>query len=256
MIGGLVTCSLIDYPGELAAVVFTKGCNLRCRYCHNPELCSMEKTGPISFDTLRVFLSSRQRRLTAVVVTGGEPTLHQDLPILLRMARSFGFLVKVDTNGMLPKKVRDLIFMGLMDYAAVDLKVSPGASSLWLTGAEAQGESALLTLSCIVDGGVPCEARTTVIDGLHDAVGLEHMAHCLASVGIKKWRLQPVEGTRVLDTSISFAPPDPVMLLQVIEKAKTLGIDAAIRPYPQSIRNTPGKTAALSHQPDNRVEIP
>jgi pyruvate formate lyase activating enzyme len=126
MIADLYPCSFINFPGELSAVIFTQGCNLRCRYYHNPGLCT--KRGRTRMETTDIirFLATRKNKLTGVTVTSGEPTLHAALPGLLSTIRAFGFKIKLDTNGMRPKVVGDLVREGLVDYAAVDVKVAPG----------------------------------------------------------------------------------------------------------------------------------
>src|SRR5512143_2442184 len=102
-IGGLLKFSLIDYPGKVAAVVFTAGCNYRCPFCHNPELVLPELFNPpLSVDDILSFLEKRQGQLQGVVVTGGEPTIHNDLPEFLSRIKSLGYFVKLDTNGSRP----------------------------------------------------------------------------------------------------------------------------------------------------------
>jgi pyruvate formate lyase activating enzyme len=230
MIADLHPCSFIDFPGELTAVLFTKGCNLRCRYCHNPALCSSNGGARLSLEEVAHFFASRKGKLTAVTVTGGEPTLHAALPDLLSTARTYGFKVKLDTNGMRPRVVRELIREGLVDYAAVDVKVAPGVDASWLTGAPTQGERAIETLSILAANNLSCEARTTVVGGIHDTVHLAHMTRYLAAAGVKSWRLQPAQTGSVLDTTVRLVAPGETLLAQTVEQAKALGMDAAVRP--------------------------
>jgi pyruvate formate lyase activating enzyme len=229
MIAGLEPCSFVDYPGELAAVLFCQGCNLRCRYCHNPALC--QRVGPrqVPNEALLRFFESRRGKLTAVVASGGEPCLHEALSRLLETARSYGFAVKLDTNGTRPELVRDWVESGLIDYAAVDVKVAPETSSKWLCGVEGQAASALKTLGHILDARVPCEARTTVVRGLHGKEELGRIARNLALAGVHVWRLQPVRASRVLDTSVRLLPPGDEVLFHAVERAVSLGLDAALR---------------------------
>lgn len=125
-IGGLLKFSLIDYPGKVAAVVFTQGCNYRCPFCHNPELVLPQLfQEPLLVDDILEFLARRQGQLQGVVVTGGEPTIHNDLPEFLQKIKALGFLVKLDTNGSRPDVLRDLIDRRLVDYIAMDIKSSP-----------------------------------------------------------------------------------------------------------------------------------
>ena len=104
LIGGFQKFSLIDYPGKVAAVVFTQGCDFRCPFCHNPDLVLPEKfSKAIDEKEILDFLKKRQGQLLGVVVTGGEPTIQKDLPSFLRKIKELGFLVKLDTNGHHPQ---------------------------------------------------------------------------------------------------------------------------------------------------------
>jgi len=229
MIGGLQPCSFIDFPGHLAAVVFTRGCNLRCKYCHNPDLCSSSAPTTMSKQDLLRFLETRKGRLTGVVITGGEPTLHKDLLQLLSDIRFLGLSVKLDTNGTRPMVVRELIRNRLIDYAAVDIKVAPGVSSKNLCGSKNQAEAAMETLKTLVVAGIPCEARTTVIDKEHSLANLKTIAHALSEAGVKTWRLQPVNSVRVLDPFAILIPPNRHVLAEAVNTATAVGIDASIR---------------------------
>ncbi|HPB68903.1 MAG TPA: anaerobic ribonucleoside-triphosphate reductase activating protein [Candidatus Omnitrophota bacterium] len=124
-IGGFLKCSLVDYPGKVAAVVFTQGCNFRCPFCHNPELVI-----PASFRTcvpeteVVGFLEQRRGVLQGLTVTGGEPTLQPDLSIFLKTVKNLGYSVKLDTNGSQPDVLAVLFQQNLVDYVAMDIKTS------------------------------------------------------------------------------------------------------------------------------------
>jgi len=123
IIGGLQRFSLIDYPGKISAIVFTRGCNFRCPYCHNPELVDPQRYAePWQEEEFWAFLQSRTQKLDAVVVTGGEPTLQEDLQPFLEKIRKMGFLIKLDTNGSNPDVLKDLLSANLVDYIAMDIK--------------------------------------------------------------------------------------------------------------------------------------
>ena len=125
-IGGLQKVTLLDYPGKVACTVFLPGCNLRCPFCHNPALVLPDReTDSLSTEELLAFLETRRGKLDGVCVTGGEPTLYEDLPALLRQIRGLGFAVKLDTNGTNPDMLEALAQEGLLDYAAMDIKNSP-----------------------------------------------------------------------------------------------------------------------------------
>ncbi|HCY84799.1 MAG TPA: anaerobic ribonucleoside-triphosphate reductase activating protein [Desulfobacteraceae bacterium] len=125
-IGGFQKNSLIDFPGVIACVVFTPGCNFTCPYCHNPELAAgpVTGTGSSSFtqEDVLAFLDKRKGMLQGVAITGGEPTLQRDLPEFIRQVRGMGYKVKLDSNGTRPGVLAELLKDGLVDYLAMDIK--------------------------------------------------------------------------------------------------------------------------------------
>jgi len=126
-IGGLQKNSLIDFPGTVACVVFTTGCNFSCPYCHNPDLASGPVTGSGSQDVQDIFtfLTSRKGLVDGVVITGGEPCLQPDLMDFIRKIKDMGFAVKLDSNGSRPRVLADLLSRSLVDYLAMDIKTAP-----------------------------------------------------------------------------------------------------------------------------------
>lgn len=126
-IGGLQKLSLIDYPEKISAVIFTQGCNFRCPYCHNPQLVDVKLYQPCleEKDIFR-FLENRRGRLDAVVITGGEPALQDDLIPFIMDIRRLGFAVKLDTNGSRPRVLERLLRDGLVDFIAMDVKAQIG----------------------------------------------------------------------------------------------------------------------------------
>lgn len=124
-IGGFIKQSFIDWEEKVTAVIFTKGCNLRCGFCHNPELVYpklIEQTEDINEKTIFNFLSTRKNWLDGVVITGGEPTLQNDLKSFIENIKKMGFAVKLDTNGTSPKVLQNLLKANLLDYVAMDIK--------------------------------------------------------------------------------------------------------------------------------------
>ena len=121
--GGLEKMTLIDYPGKIACMVYTIGCNFRCPYCHNPELVDETVETKISEAEVFAFLERRKTMLDAVVITGGEPTMHgQKLLNFIHKIKAMGFLVKLDSNGTNPDFLKKAIEQGLVDYIAMDIK--------------------------------------------------------------------------------------------------------------------------------------
>jgi len=229
MIGGIQPCSFIDYPENISAVLFLQGCNLGCLYCHNPQLIPRSAGNSLPAREALRFLETRRGKLTGVVLSGGEPSLESGLADLIGEIRSIGFPAKLDTNGTRPESVRRLIEDGLLNFGAVDVKISPGARSLQLCGMENQADPAVETLRAFSDGGIPYEARTTVVDGLHDLEELQSLARMLHSAGVRTWRLQAVQTATITDRSTHFAPPSQSLLEQAVGYAVSLGIHASVR---------------------------
>lgn len=166
-IEALQKLTLLDFPGKMAATVFTYGCNLRCPFCHNALLVTQDSFGGISAQEVLSFLSKRKGMLEGVCVTGGEPLLQPDIEDFLRNIKDMGFLVKLDTNGTFPKKLKDLVRKGLVDYVAMDIKncrekyaLTSGKTMMNLTDID---ESIRFLLS----GEVEAEFRTTVVKNFH-----------------------------------------------------------------------------------------
>ena len=188
-IGGLQKVTLLDYPGKVACTVFLPGCNLRCPFCHNPALVLPDRaTGGLSTEKLLAFLETRRGKLDGVCVTGGEPTLYEDLPALLRQIRALGFAVKLDTNGSHPEALRAVVATGLVDYVAMDIKNSPAkyAATVGLPGFDLTPvrQSAALLL----EGTVDYEFRTTAVAELHDDDSFREIAQWIA--GAKRYYIQ------------------------------------------------------------------
>lgn len=160
-IGGLQKFSLLDYPKELSAIVFTQGCNFRCPYCHNPELVEPRIYSPL-LNTEKVlrFLYKRRKKLSAVVVTGGEPTLQEDLIPFLKILKAMRFKVKLDTNGALPDTLSKVIQAGAVDYIAMDIK-APLILYPSLTQSDVDANAIMRSMELIRLSGIEYEFRTT-----------------------------------------------------------------------------------------------
>ena len=187
LILGLNKTTLLDYPGRVAATLFTGGCNFRCPYCHNRDIVRKNQTiVPYDETELFAFLTKRRRVLTGVCITGGEPTLHPDLPDLIRRIRELGYCVKLDTNGSNPHILEMLIDDGLIDYCAMDIKNSPEKYGHTI-GLDEQAASAF-DLSAIqasvkllmTQQSIPYEFRTTIVKELHDKEDVLAIAQWIA----------------------------------------------------------------------------
>ena len=163
---GLQRLTLLDFPGKIACTVFTGGCNLRCPFCHNSSL--VHSLGEeIEEEEFFAFLDSRKSRLEGVCVSGGEPTLHRDLPEFLAKIKEKGFLVKLDTNGTRPEVIADLISSGLVDYIAMDIKNSPEKYADTVGLSEFDTADVMRSIEVIESSALPHEFRTTVTGELH-----------------------------------------------------------------------------------------
>ena len=122
---GLQKTTLLDYPGKVASTIFTAGCNFRCPYCHNSELV-IPPADAIAYSNKELFehLAAKKKILDGVCITGGEPTIHKDLPDFIKQIKDLGLLVKLDSNGTNPDMLDSLIANHLVDYIAMDIKNS------------------------------------------------------------------------------------------------------------------------------------
>lgn len=159
--------TLLDYPGKLATIVFTPGCNLRCGYCHNREFVLPEELQKIRHDFIGEdvffrFLRTRVGFLDGVVICGGEPTVHADLPEFCRKIKDLGFLVKLDTNGSHPEMLEHLLRMEVVDYIAMDVKQSFDRYTE-VTGKNTDISRYLRSIEIIRTGAPDYEFRTTAI---------------------------------------------------------------------------------------------
>ncbi len=196
--------TVVDFPGHIACTVFTSGCNLRCPYCHNADLISPRFPPTIDEDAFFHFLKKRKGLLTGVCITGGEPTLHDLLPLLQRI-KGEGFKIKLDTNGTRPERWIPWAQQGLIDYVAMDIKVpledykKMGASSQDREGIR---ESVSYLLK---NRSIPYEFRTTIHPNWLSRKDIERLGEWLK--GAKKLALQPFTySEKILDPSTCEGP--------------------------------------------------
>ena len=167
-ISGLQKLTLLDFPGHTACTVFTGGCNYRCPFCHNAELVLRPGEQPeIPEAEFFSLLQKRRGLLDGVAVTGGEPTLQPDLPEFLRRIREMGYAVKLDTNGTHPDLLKRLVAEDLVQYAAMDIKNSPGRYAETAGTEDPQLDRIRESAAFLLEGTVPYEFRTTVVRELH-----------------------------------------------------------------------------------------
>jgi len=207
VIGGLEKLTLIDFPGKVAAVVFVQSCNFRCHFCYNPLLVWPENrdtdkgrnigshpqnqvkinSSSAYVDDFFNFLESRKGKLDAVVITGGEPTIYDDLPEFIKSIRAMGYSIKLDTNGTNPAMVEKCLKENLIDYLAMDLK-APLDKYKETVGVDVGIAKIKESINIIMNSGVPYEFRTTVVPGLLKPEDIKLMGESIS--GADKWYLQ------------------------------------------------------------------
>ena len=198
--GGIQKLTLIDYPGKVAATVFTVGCNFLCPYCHNPELVDGKKIKDqprVSEQEVLDFLATRQGLLEGVCITGGEPTLFPDLPEFIKKLKDLGFLVKLDSNGSNPQMMEKLLAEKLVDFIAMDIK-APLEKYKKVAGDKAVLENIQRSTE-LVRTAPDYEFRTTVLPALHTKKDILSIGRWLQ--GAKKYYLQQFKPTKTLDSA-------------------------------------------------------
>lgn len=178
VIKGIQKTTFVDYPGKIAATVFTWGCNFRCVFCHNSALVDAKKGQDLPIipeAEIIEYLKGRTHQLEGICVSGGEPTIHPDLPDFIRKLKALGYTIKLDTNGTNPDMLQALITEGLLEYIAMDIK---GPIGLYpqIVNMEVNEENILRSIEIIKNSGVRHEFRTTVMPDFHqekdiDSVG-------------------------------------------------------------------------------------
>jgi pyruvate formate lyase activating enzyme len=198
-IGGVTPLTTIDYPGELAAVVFCQGCPWRCRYCQNSHLLPRSFRSEIAWQDVIGLLRRRRGLLDAVVFSGGEPTLQRGLPDAVTEVRAMGFKVGLHTAGCYPERLDELL--PAVDWVGLDFKALP-ADYPGLTGVSGSGERVLESLDFLVESGVPHEVRVTVHDALLPADKLQGLLDLLAERGAGRVMLQRCRTQDMLDPGL------------------------------------------------------
>jgi pyruvate formate lyase activating enzyme len=176
--------SMVDYPGHFAAIFFVSGCNFTCGFCHNADLMGKKQAG-LSFEKLEAACQKfKANWVNAVVVTGGEPTLAPDLPELLQFFKSFGFAVKLDTNGSNPQMLEKCL--PLVDYVAMDIKA--GFSLYPDFVGFSKIETIQKSIALLQEKAKDYEFRTTIIESIHTDEQVDEMAQLIS--GAKRYVLQ------------------------------------------------------------------
>ena len=174
-IQGFQKMTLLDFPGKIACTVFTGGCNLRCPFCHNAGLVLSPTAGADMEREVLEYVTKRKNLLDGVCITGGEPLLQPDLAAFIARIKDLGLAVKLDTNGSMPSKLRELLETGTVDYVAMDIKSSP-AHYARAVGFEINVAPFLESIDILKQSGISHEFRTTAVKGIHEAKDFEEIA--------------------------------------------------------------------------------
>lgn len=212
MIRGIYKVSLVDYPGNICATVFVSGCNMRCPYCHNPDLVLEPEGLPrIPGEEVLAFLTKRKGVLDGVCITGGEPTLQKEIGTFIGQVKEMGFKVKLDTNGSNPRVLGELLKSGLLDYVAMDIK-APSGRYRAVTRSRINPDDIRASVNLLMTGDIDYEFRTTVAPGLITEEDLLQIAGWLA--GARKYVLQQYRPGATLDAAFAGLRPYDVYRLK------------------------------------------
>ena len=189
LILGLQKTTLLDYPGKIASTIFTGGCNFRCPFCHNRDLV-LTPADALAYSSDEIFdhLHKKAKILDGVCITGGEPTLHKDLPDFIKQIKDLGLLVKLDSNGTNPKMLDNLIEEGLIDYVAMDIKHSKIKYNSIACMENFDLKPIEESVEILKAGIIDYEFRTTIIKECHDYNDMEEIGQWLS--GAKAYYLQ------------------------------------------------------------------
>jgi pyruvate formate lyase activating enzyme len=215
----MIKQSLVDYPGEIAAVLFTRGCNLRCPFCHNPDLLIKPKImiKPIDIEQVMEFLVQRRGFLDGVVISGGEPTLNDELAVDIRRIKSMGFLVKLDTNGTNPTVLHELLSLGYLDYVAMDIKAPLDYKKYRTACGKLSSEDFFNirnSIHLLRNAGIKVEFRTTVVPALHTAADIVEIARYIE--GCEQYTLQQFNPRLTLEPGYGRVIPYSMNEMQAI----------------------------------------
>ncbi len=205
LISGFQKQSLIDYPGNISSVIFTQGCNFRCGFCHNPNLVIPDHFEKV-YDNDEIFnyLNKYRKLLSAIVITGGEPTIHDDLPDFTQQIKSFDLKVKLDSNGTNPRMLEKLITQKLVDCITMDIKhildFQKYNSAVGNILKKKTYHKILESIEIIKNSGIEYEFRTTVVKGLHSIDEIK----TLKKQFINHYKLQNFKPSKIINPNLGF----------------------------------------------------
>lgn len=218
IISGMQKLTLLDYPNKTACLLFTQGCNFRCPFCHNKSLLENSSNNEIiSEEEVFEYLEKRKNVLDGVCITGGEPLLQKNIESFIKKIKEKGFLVKLDTNGSFPGRLKWLIDNKLVDYIAMDIKnnfINYESAS----GVENSNiENIKKSIEIIENSGIEHEFRTTVVKEIHNEKMLENICEFIGKN--EKYYIQNfVDNENVLKTGLTSF--EKIELQEIVNKLK------------------------------------
>ena len=234
-IGGFQKLSLIDYPGKVSCILFTMGCNFRCPYCYVPQLVlpeKMKKMREIPIAEIFSFLEKNKGLNEAVVITGGEPTLHPDFPEFIRRVKAMGYSIALETNGTNFVMLKNLIEEKLVDYVEMDIKnrLDFEKYNLIVGGllTEEMFENVKKSIKLLLEGKIAYEFRTTVVKELHTVEDIVEIAKAIK--GAEVYYLQNFRADVEIIGGEKFTPMDEEVLKKLFKKASKFV--RVVRRYP------------------------
>ena len=223
---GLQKTTLLDFPGHVAATIFLGGCNFRCPFCHNSGLLGNDAEEAMTEASLFTFLKRRTSVLEGVCITGGEPTLSDDLEDFIRRIRQMGYLIKLDTNGCYPDALEALLDQGLADYVAMDVKNAPEHYAQTVGIPDFDPAVIARSAAVLAHSGVDYELRTTVVRELHTVADIAAIGAWMQ--GAPRYFLQCFVDSGAL-ISPGFHAPDRADLEKMLQAARPFFGETALR---------------------------
>ncbi len=217
IINGFLNASLIEYPGLICALLYTSPCNFKCPFCHNPSLIPVNSDIIDEKEVMEDIYNTRQF-IDAVTITGGEPTMQNDLEDFFRQVKSMGLKAKLDTNGYSPETIKKLVGDNLVDYIALDIKNSLEKYKL-TAGIEIDTSKIKESIEFVMKSGVSYEFRTTVVPKLIEKEDFVKIGELIK--GGEYYVLQQYNNQRTLDKS--WRGIKPYSKLELEEFAKIMG---------------------------------
>ncbi|MCL2785970.1 MAG: anaerobic ribonucleoside-triphosphate reductase activating protein [Methanomassiliicoccaceae archaeon] len=212
-IAGFIKTTLLDWDGKVACTVYLAGCNLRCPYCHNaPIVTDADAVEGIDETVVLDYVRENSDFIDGVVVSGGEPSMDQDIHGFLKKIKALGVMVKMDTNGLFPDTLDDLIGSKLVDMVAMDVKSSLNERYRNAAGGDVDIEKIKRSIRVIIDSGVDHEFRTTAVPIFVKNEDIEDI--CRNIRGAKRYRIHQFRNKRTMDDSLSVLDPYPVSRLE------------------------------------------